>query len=215
VSGRPFGDNAPVPGRLAAARPARVPPPRLEFFPYEPSEVLHELADTMIDTEVVGAGPAGLAASIALTHCGIEHVVLERGRIAQTWRDQRWDSLRLNNPGWMNPMLGPQPTNTYLTAREVLARLETLAGACPVREFTPVSRMMHDNGGWSLHVGPGLIRARTVVIATGGENQPRTPRLARDTPSWIAQQHAADYRNPHQLPEGGVLVVGSAQSGVR
>ncbi len=177
------------------------------------SEILDESAASVIDSVIVGAGPAGLAASAALTNRGIEHVVLDRGRVGQTWRDQRWDSLRLNNPGWMNPMLGPQSPNTYLTAREVLARMDTIAGACPVREFTSVNRMIPENGHWSLHVGPGMIRARTVVIATGGENQPRTPQLARKIPSWIAQHHAAHYRNPRQLPGGGVLVVGSGQSG--
>jgi putative flavoprotein involved in K+ transport len=68
--------------------------------------------NTMIDCAVVGAGPAGLAASAALTQRGVEHLVLERGRVGQSWRDQRWDSLRLNNPGWMNPMLGEQPPDT-------------------------------------------------------------------------------------------------------
>jgi putative flavoprotein involved in K+ transport len=70
----------------------------------------------VIDCAVVGAGPAGLAASAALTQRGVEHVVLERGRVGQSWREQRWDSLRLNNPRWMNPMLGEQAPDTYLTA---------------------------------------------------------------------------------------------------
>lgn len=166
-----------------------------------------------IESVVVGAGPAGLAASAALTDRGIEHVVLDRGRVGQTWHDQRWDSLRLNNPGWMNAMLGPQAPDTYLTAREVLSRLGALAGACPVREFTPVSRLIPDNGQWRLLVGAGSIQARTVVIATGGENQPRTPGMSRRVPGWIVQYHAAEYRNPGQLPEGAVLVVGSGQSG--
>ncbi len=174
---------------------------------------MNDLPARTIDTVVVGAGPAGLAASAALTDRGIEHVVLERGRVGQTWRDQRWDSLRLNNPGWMNAMLGAQPPDTYLTAREVLARLAALAGACPVREFTPVTGLIPDNGQWRLQVGNESIHARTVVIATGGENQPWTPRMSRRVPGWIVQYHAAEYRNPGQLPEGEVLVVGSGQSG--
>jgi putative flavoprotein involved in K+ transport len=68
--------------------------------------------DAVTDCAVVGAGPAGLAASAALTRHGVEHVVLERGRVGQSWREQRWDSLRLNNPGWMNPMLGAQAPGT-------------------------------------------------------------------------------------------------------
>jgi len=166
-----------------------------------------------IDAVVVGAGPGGLAASAALTDRGVDHVVLERARVGQTWRDQRWDSLRLNNPGWMNTMLGLQPRDTYLTGGEVLARLNTLAGDCPVRELTRVTRLIPDNGYWGVKVDRGLIRARTVVIATGGENQPRTPTMSRDIPGRIAQYHSASYRNPGQLPDGGVLIVGSGQSG--
>jgi putative flavoprotein involved in K+ transport len=168
---------------------------------------------TVVDCAVVGAGPAGLASSAALTERGVEHVLLERGRVGQSWRDQRWDSLRLNNPGWMNPMLGRQARDSYLTAREVVQRLDTLATACPLREGVRVARLAPDGGRWALLTSDGEIRARTVVVATGGENVPRIPRLARAFPGRVAQYHAADYRNPDQLPDGAVLVVGSAQSG--
>ena len=76
----------------------------------------------MIDVVVVGAGPAGLAASVALAGRGIEHVVLERDRVAGTWRDQRWDSFRLNTAGWMNAMLGGQAPDAYATGRKVVQR---------------------------------------------------------------------------------------------
>jgi putative flavoprotein involved in K+ transport len=167
----------------------------------------------MTDCVVVGAGPAGLAASVALTARGIDHLVLERARAGQTWRTQRWDSLRLNNPGWMNRMLGDQPPNTYLTAVEVVERLDRLAALAPVREHSPVLAMSPHHTGWALHTGVGQIRTRTVIVATGGENVPRTPPLARRLPANIAQLHAATYRRPAQLPAGAVLVVGSAQSG--
>ena len=167
----------------------------------------------MIDCVVVGGGPAGLAASAALSDRDVEHIVLERARVGQSWRAQRWDSLRLNNPGWMNPMLGPQPRDTHLTASEVVQRLESLAARCPVREFAAVTRMRAGQDRWDLEIGGGVIRTCAVVIATGGENQPRTPLLARSMPRWIAQFHAADYRKPGQLPDGAVLIVGSAQSG--
>jgi putative flavoprotein involved in K+ transport len=169
--------------------------------------------ETMIDCVVVGAGPAGLAASAALTRRGIGHLVLERDRVGQSWRDQRWDSLRLNNPGWMNPMLGEQPPGTYLTAGEVVDRLERLAAACPVREGVRVARLAPDGPGWILVTSDGELRARAVVVASGGENLPRLPQLARALPGRVAQYHAADYRNPGQLPDGAILVVGSAQSG--
>ena len=168
---------------------------------------------SMTDCVVVGAGPAGLAASAALTACGIDHAVLERARAGQTWSTQRWDSLRLNHPGWMNPMLGDQPPHTYLTAAEVAQRLRRLAACVPVREDTPVLALSPQSTGFVLQTGNGLLHARTVVVATGGENVPRTPPLARRLPAGIAQLHAAEYRRPTQLPEGAVLVVGSAQSG--
>ena len=167
----------------------------------------------MNDCVVVGAGPAGLAASAALTVRGIQHLVLERGRAGHTWRTQRWDGLHLNNPGWMNPMLGDQPPHTYLTAAEVVERLEKLAACAPVREHTAVTALSPDGAGWVLHTTDGPLRTRTVIVATGGENVPRTPAVARRLPARIAQLHSADYRRPGQLPPGAVLVVGSAQSG--
>ncbi|HSO56399.1 MAG TPA: NAD(P)-binding protein, partial [Actinomycetes bacterium] len=81
----------------------------------------------MIDAVVLGAGPAGLAASAALAERGIEHVVLEGDRAAGTWRTQRWDSVRLNTPGWMNALLGGQARDAYAGGREVVQRLERLA----------------------------------------------------------------------------------------
>jgi putative flavoprotein involved in K+ transport len=139
--------------------------------------------------------------------------VLERGRAGETWRTQRWDSLRLNNPGWMNPMLGPQPRDTYLTAIEVAERLAALAAHSPLHERTPVVRVVRAGLGWVLHTAAGSVHARTVVVATGGENVPRAPALAGSLPARVTQLHAADYRAPAQLPDGAVLVVGSAQSG--
>jgi putative flavoprotein involved in K+ transport len=169
--------------------------------------------DAVIDCVVVGAGPAGLAASAALARHGVEHVVLERGRVGQSWREQRWDSLRLNNPGWMNRMLGEQAPGTYLTAGEVVERLDNLAAACPVREGLRVARLAPHGDQWTLLTSEGELRARSVVVASGGENLPRLPGLARALSGRVAQYHAADYRNPGQLPDGAVLVVGSAQSG--
>jgi putative flavoprotein involved in K+ transport len=165
------------------------------------------------DCVVVGAGPAGLATSAALSDRGVEHVVLERDRVGQSWRSQRWASFRLNTPGWMNRMLGDQPRDAYASAVEVVERLERLAAACPVRNGVEVSRLAPAGDRHLLRTGDGEIAARTVVIATGAENVPRVPALARVLPERIAQYHTAGYRAPELLPEGAVLVVGSAQSG--
>jgi putative flavoprotein involved in K+ transport len=167
----------------------------------------------MIDCVVVGGGPAGLAASAALTRRGVEHVILERGRAGQTWRTQRWDSFRLVSPGWKNTMLGELAPDAYTPAAEVIERLEKLAEACPIREGVRVTRLIPGFGGHVLSTDNGTVRARTVVIASGHENVPRIPAPAQAFPHGIAQQHAADYRNPTALPAGVVLVVGSAQAG--
>jgi putative flavoprotein involved in K+ transport len=167
----------------------------------------------MIDCVVVGGGPAGLAASAALTGHGIEHLVLERGQVGETWHTQRWDSFRLNTPGWANTVLGEQARDQYPTAAEVVRLLEKLAVGVPLREGVRVTRLVPYGPGYALHIGDDAIQTRTVVIATGGENVLRIPTLAHALPGRIAQYHTADYRNPGQLPDGNVLVVGSAQSG--
>ena len=167
----------------------------------------------VIDAAVVGAGPAGLAASAALADRGVEHVVLERDRVAGTWRAQRWDSFRLNTAGWMNSMLGGQARDAYADGGEVVRRLERLAADCPVREGVRVSRLALAGDGWAVATDDGELRARAVVVATGDQNLPRVPALGGRLPGRVAQLHAADYRCPGQLPDGAVLVVGSAQSG--
>ncbi len=166
-----------------------------------------------IDCVVVGAGPAGLAASEALSDRRIDHTVLERDRVGHSWRSQRWDSLRLNNPGWMNSMLGPQPSNTYLPATDVVARLDRLAAHSPVREQVEVLAACRRHDRWVLRTSDTDVVARTLVVASGGENVPRAPRLSRALADGLTQVHAAGYRSPAHLPPGGVVVVGSAQSG--
>jgi putative flavoprotein involved in K+ transport len=166
-----------------------------------------------LDCVVVGAGPAGLAASAALTDRGVEHEVLERGRVGESWRTQRWDSFRLNTPGWMNQTLGEQARDAYATRAEVVERLETLAADCPIRDGVPVTRLAPAGEGYALRTADGDVRARTVVAATGGENVPRVPDVARVLLGRVAQYHAGDYRSAGMLPEGAVLVVGSGQSG--
>ena len=167
----------------------------------------------MDDCVVVGAGPAGLAASAALTARGVAHQVLERDRVGQTWRSQRWHSFRLNTPGWMNGMLGGQTRDTYADRAEVIERLDRLGAAAPVREGVAVTGIRPHGDGHALRTAAGDIRARTVVVATGDQNLPRLPAAARALPDRIAQCHAAEYRSPGALPAGAVLVVGSAQSG--
>lgn len=167
----------------------------------------------VVDCVVVGAGPAGLAVSAALTDRGVEHVVLEQGRVGETWRTQRWNSFRLNTPGWMNQMLGGQPPDSYATAAELVRRLDQLAAACPVHDGVRVEQLTNAGEGYIVRTGGGEFHARTVVVATGDENVARIPALARRLPDRLPQYHAATYAAPELLPGGAVLVVGSAQSG--
>jgi putative flavoprotein involved in K+ transport len=167
----------------------------------------------LIDCVVVGAGPAGLAASAALTARGVEHVVLERGRVGESWRTQRWDSFRLNTPGWMNQLLGEQAPDRYAAGVDVVQRLERLAADAPVRSGARVARLASAGDGYALRTGGGDLRCRGVVVATGDQNLPQVPALAQTFPDRVAQYHTADYRGAWQLPAGAVLVVGSAQSG--
>jgi len=167
----------------------------------------------VIDCAVVGAGPAGLAASAALAARVVDHVVLERDQAGESWRAQRWDSFRLNTAGWMNRLLGGQARDAYATGSEVVRRIERLAAACPVREGVEVTRLDRAGEGYALRTGGGDVVARAVVVASGDQNRPLVPALARRLPARVAQYHTASYRGPAQLPDGAVLVVGSAQSG--
>lgn len=162
---------------------------------------------------VVGAGPAGLATSAALSERGVDHVVLERHEVGHSWRTQRWDSFRLNTPGWCNLMLGNFEHDDYATAPEVVARLGGLAQALPVQQHTPVESLDRAGSDYVLRTPGGELRTPAVVLATGDQNVPQVPAVAQHLPERVHQLHAAEYRNADQLPDGAVLVVGSAQSG--
>jgi putative flavoprotein involved in K+ transport len=162
---------------------------------------------------VGGAKPPVLPPTPALGARGVEHVVLERGRVGESWRTQRWDSFQLNTPGWMNQLLGEQAPDSYATGVEVVQRLEKLAADCPIREGVRVARLAPAGDSYALRTDGDDILARAVVVATGDQNLPKIPTLAGSFPDRVAHYHTADYRGPDQLPDGAVLVVGSAQSG--
>jgi len=166
---------------------------------------------------VVGAGPAGLAASSRLARLGMPHVVLERGRIAWSWREQRWDSFRLNTPGWANRALGKSPAgrgDEFASAAALVDALERIARRLPVVEGAEVFSARRIGPRWRLDTTHGPIGADDVVVASGFQNVPRKPRYSDLLPAQIRQLHVADYRNPGGLGDG-VLVVGGAQSGVQ
>lgn len=171
---------------------------------------------------VVGAGHSGLAASHALARHGVDHVVLERGEApAHTWRTERWDSLRLLTPNWLNrlpdhPYAGPDPDG-YLTAAgtaDHIAAFAVRTGA-PVRTATEVTRLSYDGERYAVRTTTGDLTADVVVLASGMANAPSVPAVAAGVPDGVTQVTAFDYRNPDQLPEGGVLVVGASATGVQ
>jgi len=168
---------------------------------------------------VVGAGPAGLAVSHELTGLGVEHVVLERGRVAQTWRD-RWDSFCLVTPNWSVQLPGGayagDDPDGFMPRDEIVRHLEAYASssAAPVREGVEVTSLdAADEGGFSLHTADGVLQAESVVLATGAYQRPHRPAAAATLPAGILQIDAEGYRKPAALPSGMVLVVGSGQTG--
>ena len=172
-------------------------------------------------TVIIGAGHCGLAMSHCLTARSIDHVVLERAEVANSWRTQRWDSLRLLTPNWMTRLPGYEyrgaDPDGYLSAREVAAMLEDYAGAsaAPVLTGTTVTSVRAAGGGYVVQTDQGVWRAPTVVLASGAAAVPTMPGLARLVPPGITSLTPADYRNPDGLPPGGVLVVGASASGVQ
>jgi putative flavoprotein involved in K+ transport len=166
---------------------------------------------------VVGAGPAGLAASSRLAAAGRPHLVLERGHIGWSWRTQRWDSFRLNTPRWANLVPGGAlqgSPESFATAAALVAGLERFAESLPVVEGVDVRRAERTGGRWLLETSSGPIVADAVVVASGFQNVPRRPAYADLLPREIEQLHVADYRRPQDF-EGGVLVVGGGQSGLQ
>src|SRR5215470_17459531 len=172
-----------------------------------------------VDVVVVGAGQAGLAVSYYLQAFGVEHVVLERGRIGESWRSARWDSFTLVTPNWMTRLPGCQmgagAGGDFLPRQDVVTMLERFALGLPVREGTEVVSVAVGETGYQVATAAGTITARAVVVVGGGQRRPVIPRLAAGLPAAIAQLDASRYRNPAALPPGAVLVVGSGQSGAQ
>jgi putative flavoprotein involved in K+ transport len=162
---------------------------------------------------VVGAGAAGLATSAALAGAGVEHVVLERNAVADTWANQRWDSFRLNTPGWMNATLGTVEATSFSYRDEVVELLTARAASLPVQTHTPVLALEHVGSEFVVRTPDEELHAATVVLASGFMNVAKLPAQARQLAARLLQIHTGDYRSAAQLPDGAVLVIGGGQSG--
>jgi putative flavoprotein involved in K+ transport len=170
---------------------------------------------------VVGAGHAGLAMSRCLAERSIDHVVFERGEVAHTWRTERWDSLRLLTPNWQSRLPGfgysGGDPDGYRTMPEVIDFIVRYAKAisAPVETRTTVTSVRSTEAGYLVRTDRGDWRCRTIVLATGACNIARVPAFANRVPRSIAALTARDYKNPGQLADGGVLVVGASASGTQ
>jgi putative flavoprotein involved in K+ transport len=176
----------------------------------------------VVDTLVVGGGQAGLAMSEHLTKCGVPHLVLERYRIAERWRSERWDSLVANGPAWHDRFPGMEIAGVDADG---FAPKETMAEyfaayaemiAAPIRCGVEVTQVQRNVGrpGFRVETSQGVIEANSVVAATGPFQRPIVPTIIPQE-AGILQIHSSAYRNPSQMPEGAVLVIGAGSSGVQ
>jgi putative flavoprotein involved in K+ transport len=174
-----------------------------------------------IDTLVIGAGQAGLAMSCCLTQRGRDHVVLERGRLAERWRHERWSSMRLLTPNWMTRLPGwcydGNEPDGYMTAKEVVGSLNRYARSfgAPVEGETTVARVELAGDRFLVGTDQGTWSADHVVVATGHCDRPDVPAVAARLSRSVHQTTPSAYRNPSSLTDGGVLVVGAAASGTQ
>jgi len=171
-----------------------------------------------VDAVIVGAGHAGLSISRALANRGIDHEVLERDRIAQTWRD-RWDSFCLVTPNWLTDLTdqgydGEDPDG-YMPRDEVVAFLERYGEGAPVRTGVDVRRIARDDDAFALDTSEGPLRAKAVIAASGAFQRPFVPDAISSLRTSLAVRTVDAYRSPADLPGGGVLVIGSGQTGAQ
>jgi putative flavoprotein involved in K+ transport len=171
-----------------------------------------------VETVVVGAGQAGLASSYFLTAHGREHLLLERGRVAETWRSERWEGFSLNTPNWSLLLPGHEydgdDPDAFAPLADVIGYVERYARSfgAPVREGVTVTRIRPEAGGYALDTTDGAFAAENVILATGAFQRP-TPPAPGAASATVVQLHTSAYRRPDQLPAGAVLVAGAGQSG--
>ncbi|HET7419925.1 MAG TPA: NAD(P)-binding domain-containing protein [Candidatus Dormibacteraeota bacterium] len=168
---------------------------------------------------IIGAGQAGLATSYHLQHAGVDHVVLEAGRVAETWRSRRWDSFCLVTPNWSvrlpgGAYEGPEPDG-FMDKKQLVDHFQRWAGGfgAPVKERCTVAALDADGDGFQLTTSEGRTRARTVVVASGGYQRAHRPANADQLPAGVDQLLAEEYSCPDALESGNVLIVGSGQTG--
>lgn len=184
------------------------------------------MSDQEIEVLVVGAGQAGVAMSAQLGERGVPHLVLERHRIAERWRSERWDSLVANGPAWHDRFPGQEfaglDPDAFAGKEQVADYFAAYAEriGAPVRTGVEVTSVRKNEGrpGFRVETSDGVIEARYIVAATGPFQRPVIPAVVPEeaaAEAGLTQLHSSAYRNPQQLPAGAVLVVGAGSSGVQ
>lgn len=174
-----------------------------------------------ISTVIIGGGQAGLATSYCLAQRSIDHVVLERGEVANSWRRERWDSLRLLTPNWQSQLPGfgyqGEDPDGFMTMPQVIDFISHYArvSAAPVQSHTAVTAVYPADGGYRIETNRGDWQCRALVIASGAFNIPLVPAMNSALPAAVQSLTPHQYRNPQQLADGGVLVVGAAATGLQ
>jgi len=172
-------------------------------------------------TIIIGAGHAGLAISHCLTERSIEHTIIERGEIANSWRHERWDSLTLLTPNWQSRLPGFTYTGDdpdgFMTMPQVIDFIDQYAQAdnAPVQTRTTVTSVRREASVYHVKTDKGLCRSRAVILASGACNLPVVPAVAASIPETVSAVTPHEYRNPDQLDRGGVLVVGASATGLQ
>ena len=172
------------------------------------------------DVVVVGGGQAGLSMSYWLRQHGTDHLVLEKATVGNEWRERRWDNFCLVTPNWQCalpgfPYVGPEP-HGFMLRDEIVGYIEAYAKSFgpPLVQDTAATRLtQRPSGGFEIRTSRGTLTADQVVVATGPYQVPVIPRMAQRLPDGVTQLHSSGYRNPALLPPGGVLVIGTGQSG--
>ena len=174
-----------------------------------------------VSTVVIGAGHSGLAMSHQLSQRSIDHVVLERGEVANSWRTERWDSLRLLTPNWHTRLPGiahhDDNPDDFMTMPEVVKLIDDYAATidAPVRTGTTVTSVTAIDGSYAVTTDRGVWRCASVVLASGAANMATVPSFAEAVPPNVEMVTALTYRSPEQLADRGVLVVGASATGVQ
>jgi len=171
---------------------------------------------------IVGAGQAGLAASCGLGARGVDHIIVERHRVAHTWREHRWDSFCLVTPNWQcrlpgHPYAGDDPDG-FMVREEIVDYVESFVAKLdpPLVEGVAVEEVRRgDRGSFEISTSAGELTADQVILCVGGYHAPKVPQLSQRLPAHVTQLHTSRYRNASALPDGAVLVVGSGQSGAQ